>query len=68
MPRPRRWTDEQLAAAVAASRTLKEVCERLGLRPAKLRRAADAHPASGDRRLPPAAGDGGIAAHTATLE
>ncbi|MGE0298493.1 transposase [Pseudonocardia sp.] len=35
MPRPRRWTDEQLAAAVAASRTLSEVCRRLGLRPGK---------------------------------
>ena len=32
MPRPRSWTDEQLAAAVAASRTLAEVHARLGLR------------------------------------
>ena len=31
MPRSRSWTDEQLIAAVAASRTLKEVYERLGL-------------------------------------
>lgn len=35
MPRPRRWTDEQLAAAVAASRTLSEVHVRLGLRPGR---------------------------------
>lgn len=35
MPRPRRWTDEQLAAAVAASRTLSEVCRRLGILPGK---------------------------------
>ncbi|HEY4418489.1 MAG TPA: transposase [Pseudonocardia sp.] len=35
MPRARRWTDEQLVAAVAASRTLSEVCRRLGLRPGK---------------------------------
>jgi hypothetical protein len=35
MPRPRSWTDEQLIAAVAASRTLKEVHERLGLKPGK---------------------------------
>lgn len=35
MPRPRSWTDEQLAAAVAASRTLSEVHRRLGLRPGK---------------------------------
>jgi hypothetical protein len=32
VPRPRSWTDEQLAAAVAASRTLAEVHVRLGLR------------------------------------
>ncbi|GAA2566568.1 HNH endonuclease [Pseudonocardia hydrocarbonoxydans] len=32
MPRPRSWTDDQLAAAVAASRTLSEVHVRLGLR------------------------------------
>jgi hypothetical protein len=31
MPRPRSWTDDQLIAAVAASRTLKEVHRRLGL-------------------------------------
>lgn len=35
MPRPRSWTDEQLVAAVAASRTLSEVHIRLGLRPGK---------------------------------
>jgi 5-methylcytosine-specific restriction endonuclease McrA len=35
MPRARSWTDEQLAAAVAASRTLSEVHLRLGLRPGK---------------------------------
>jgi hypothetical protein len=35
MPRSRSWTDEQLAAAVAASRTLSEVCVRLGLQPGK---------------------------------
>src|SRR5919206_4303165 len=35
MPRSRSWTDEQLAAAVAASRTLSEVCTRLGIRPGK---------------------------------
>lgn len=35
MPRPRSWTDEQFAAAVAASRTLSEVHRRLGLRPGK---------------------------------
>jgi hypothetical protein len=35
MPRARSWTDEQLVAAVAASRTLSEVCRRLGLRPGK---------------------------------
>ena len=29
MPRPRSWTDDQLVAAVAVSRTLKEVHERL---------------------------------------
>lgn len=35
MPRARSWTDEQLAAAVAASRTLSEVHARLGLRAGK---------------------------------
>lgn len=35
VPRSRRWTDEQLAEAVAASRTLSEVCQRLGLTPGK---------------------------------
>jgi hypothetical protein len=35
MPRPRSWTDEQLTAAVAASRTLREVHLRLGIRPGK---------------------------------
>jgi 5-methylcytosine-specific restriction endonuclease McrA len=35
MPRARSWTDEQLAAAVAASRTLSDVCIRLGLQPGK---------------------------------
>jgi hypothetical protein len=35
MPRARRWTDEQLIEAVAASRTLAEVSRRLGLRPGK---------------------------------
>jgi hypothetical protein len=35
VPRPRSWTDEQLAAAVAASRTLAEVHVRLGLKPGK---------------------------------
>lgn len=35
MPRPRSWTDEQLAAAVAASRTLAEVHQRLGLKAGK---------------------------------
>jgi hypothetical protein len=35
MPRARSWTDEQLIAAVAASRTLSEVCRRLGLQPGK---------------------------------
>jgi hypothetical protein len=35
MPRPRSWTDEDLAAAVAASSTLSEVHVRLGLRPGK---------------------------------
>lgn len=35
MPRPRSWTDEQLAAAVAASSTLSEVHRRLGLRAGK---------------------------------
>jgi hypothetical protein len=31
MPRARRWTDDQLVAAVAASANLKEVCDALGL-------------------------------------
>jgi transposase-like protein len=35
MPRARSWTDEQLVSAVAASRTLSEVCRRLGLQPGK---------------------------------
>lgn len=35
MPRPRSWTDDQLTAAVAASKTLKEVHERLGIKPGK---------------------------------
>lgn len=35
MPRSRSWTDEQLAAAVAVSRTLAEVHVRLGLRPGR---------------------------------
>ena len=35
MPRPRSWTDDQLIAAVAASRNLKEVHERLGLKAGK---------------------------------
>ncbi|GAA1329803.1 transposase [Pseudonocardia xinjiangensis] len=35
MPRARRWTDEQLAEAVAAARTLSEVCRLLGLQPGK---------------------------------
>jgi hypothetical protein len=35
VPRPRSWTDEQLAAAVAASRTLAEVHQRLGLKPGR---------------------------------
>ena len=35
MPRPRSWTDEQLIAAVAESRTLSEVCRHLGIRPGK---------------------------------
>jgi hypothetical protein len=35
MPRARSWTDDQLAAAVAASRNLSEVCRRLGIRPSK---------------------------------
>ena len=35
MPRPQSWTDDQLVAAVAVSRTLKEVHERLGLKPGK---------------------------------
>jgi hypothetical protein len=35
MPRQRRWTDEQLIAAVPASKTLSEVCKRLGILPGK---------------------------------
>jgi hypothetical protein len=35
MPRARSWTDEQLIAAVAESRTLREVHLRLGIRPGK---------------------------------
>lgn len=35
MPRARSWTDDQLVAAVAASRTLSEVHVRLGLRAGK---------------------------------
>jgi hypothetical protein len=35
VPRARSWTDEQLTAAVAASRTLSEVCRRLGILPGK---------------------------------
>jgi hypothetical protein len=35
MPRARSWTDEQLIAAVAGSRTLSEVCRQLGLEPGK---------------------------------
>lgn len=35
MPRSPRWTDEELAAAVAASATLAEVCRRLGLVPGR---------------------------------
>ncbi|OZM83486.1 HNH endonuclease [Pseudonocardia sp. MH-G8] len=35
MPRPRSWTDEQLIAAVAASKNLKEVHTRLGITPGK---------------------------------
>jgi 5-methylcytosine-specific restriction endonuclease McrA len=35
MPRARSWTDEQLVAAVADSRTLSEVWRRLGLHPGK---------------------------------
>src|SRR4051794_37763232 len=31
MPRPRTWTDDELRTAVAASRTLNEICRRLGL-------------------------------------
>lgn len=33
MPRTPRWTDEELAEAVAASHSLREVSQRLGLRP-----------------------------------
>ena len=32
--RPRRYTDEQLASAVAASRSMREVLSKLGLKPA----------------------------------
>lgn len=35
MPRARRWTDEQLIEAVAASKTLSEVCKRIGILPGK---------------------------------
>ena len=35
MPRARRWTDEQLVEAVASSRTLSEVCRKLGILPGK---------------------------------
>ncbi|MBP2370551.1 HNH endonuclease [Pseudonocardia parietis] len=35
MPRPRRWTDEQLVEAVAASSRLSEVCHRLGIKPGR---------------------------------
>jgi Zn finger protein HypA/HybF involved in hydrogenase expression len=35
MPRPRSWTDEQLIAAVAASKNLREVHDRLGLKAGK---------------------------------
>jgi hypothetical protein len=35
VPRARSWTDEQLTAAVAESRTLSEVCKRLGILPGK---------------------------------
>lgn len=35
MPRARRWTDEQLVEAVAASSRLSEVCRRLGIRPGR---------------------------------
>ena len=35
MPRPRSWTDEQLIAAVAASKNLREVHDRLGLKVGK---------------------------------
>lgn len=35
MPRPRRWTDEQLVGAVAASSSLSEVCRRLGILPGR---------------------------------
>ncbi|MEY2571029.1 MAG: hypothetical protein QOE63_1379 [Acidimicrobiaceae bacterium] len=35
MPRPRRWTDEQLRDAVSTSTTLAEVCRKLGVRPGK---------------------------------
>ncbi|MBC3190541.1 transposase [Pseudonocardia sp. C8] len=35
MPRARRWTDEQLVEAVAASTRLSEVCHRLGIKPGR---------------------------------
>lgn len=35
MPRARRWTDEQLVEAVAASSRLSEVCQRLGIQPGR---------------------------------
>jgi 5-methylcytosine-specific restriction endonuclease McrA len=35
MPRARTWTDEQLGEAVAAARTLSDVCRLLGLQPGK---------------------------------
>jgi hypothetical protein len=35
MPRPRSWTDDDLAAAVAQSRSLAEVMRRLGLKPGR---------------------------------
>jgi hypothetical protein len=35
MPRERSWTDEMLVEAVAASRTMSEVCRRLGILPGK---------------------------------
>jgi transposase-like protein len=35
MPRARSWTDEQLTEAVAVSKTMSEVCKRIGIRPGK---------------------------------